>query len=597
METASRLSRSQADVRQVAEAIASVLSMEVTIVDESLRRIAGTGCCAYTIGDQLGQNSAFARVLREGRGLVITNPREHSACSTCGSKQDCRERAEVCCPIILDNRTIGLIALIAFDERQRGSLLVQQEGLLDFLQRMADLLASKIAERERVLQLKMVQQQMATVLNTVQEGIIAVDREGRVVTLNRAASQMLHIRYREAMGAEFSRLVSGLSLEPVLKAGRDLINREVSRQVKGRRINFFATVKPWLDGIEVRGAVATLRELSEVRQLLSHFTAQDKCYTFDMIIGNSAALKRVKQEAAQAAAGNATVLIQGESGTGKELFARALHCASDRCDKPFIAINCAAIPESLLESELFGYEEGAFTGARRGGKPGKFELADGGTIFLDEIGDMSLSLQAKLLRVLQERRIERVGGDEATSVDVRIITATHKDLETMVARNEFRPDLYYRVNVFPLQIPPLRQRSEDLPLLIQVFLSRYGKALGKNINEIENEAFDWLMRYEWPGNIRELENTIEYMVNVATGDKLALCHIPRRIRDKCPRPDEPAASSPAVMCLAELERTAIIDALGKFGTSVEAKGLAAQALGISKATLYRKLKEYGDFSK
>ena len=178
-------------------------------------------------------------------------------------------------------------------------------------------------------------------------------------------------------------------------------------------------------------------------------------------------------------------LIRGESGTGKELFARAIHSTGDRRDKPFIAINCAAIPEALLESELFGYEEGAFTGARRGGKPGKFELAEGGTIFLDEIGDMSLTLQAKLLRVLQERQIDRVGGMEASPVDVRIIAATHKDIEEMVHSGAFRQDLYYRVNVFPLLIPPLRQRREDLPLLIQSFFARYRKALHKTIETMK----------------------------------------------------------------------------------------------------------------
>jgi len=336
--------------------------------------------------------------------------------------------------------------------------------------------------------------------------------------------------------------------------------------------------------------------MSEVRKFVSHLSTQIHCFTFDMILGNSPALAITKQEAAQAAAGNATVLIRGESGTGKELFARAIHCTGERGDKPFIAINCAAIPEALLESELFGYEEGAFTGARRGGKPGKFELAEGGTIFLDEIGDMSLTLQAKFLRVLQERQIDRVGGTTSLPVDVRIIAATHKDIESMVQNGAFRQDLYYRINVFPLPIPPLRQRREDLPLLIRSFFIKYCKALHKTIDSIETEAYEYLLHYEWPGNIRELENTMEYLVNIASGDKVLARHIPQRI--KTGLPVSPTNTlPPTVLPIAELEKTAILGAINLFGPTAEGKEKAAQALGISKATLYRKLKDYGSHNK
>lgn len=599
MQKLSRLNRNQTDVRQVAEAIASVLAVEVTIVDEDLRRIAGTGCFDGTVGEKLDKATVFAQVLREGKCFVIANPREDSACKTCEVKKECVEQAEVCCPILLDKKIIGIIALVAFNESQRRSLLAQPDGLLDFLQRMADLLSSKVAEGERVVQLKNIQQQMTTVLNTVQEGIIAVDRKGIIVDLNTSAAKMLHINKDEVIGTDLTEQISGLPIGNILETGRDFNNREVFRMLKGRRIYYIVTVKPWLDGSEVRGAVATLRELSEVRKFVSHLSTQVHYYTFDMILGNSPALMRSKQEATQAAAGTATVLIRGESGTGKELFARAIHSTGERRDKPFIAINCAAIPEALLESELFGYEEGAFTGARRGGKPGKFELAEGGTIFLDEIGDMSLTLQAKLLRVLQERQIDRVGGMEASPVDVRIIAATHKDIEEMVHSGAFRQDLYYRVNVFPLLIPPLRQRREDLPLLIQSFFARYRKALHKEIETIEDEAYEWLLNYEWPGNIRELENTMEYLVNIANEDKVSAKHIPQRIKTgSTALLAKPANNgAPLVVPIAELEKTAILGAMKKFGTTTEGKDKAAQALGISKATLYRKLKEYEDIMK
>lgn len=589
------LSKNQLDVQQVAEAIASVLTVEVTIADERLRRIAGTGRYEGRIGGRLVKDSAFAAVLREGRGFIIANPREHAVCNTCEGKQSCEERAEVCCPIMLDGKVIGVIALIACDEAQYQILLANPDGLFDFLQRMADLLAGKIAGRERLEQLHAIQQQLTTLFDTVQEGIIAVDRNGKIVNINAAAAKMLQVSQKPVLGKELALLLSGLPLADSLATGHDVFNREAFRLIRGQRVYYVATVKTWLGGTEVWGAVVTLREMAEVKKIVSNFSTQEHCFSFEMILGDSPALAKAKQEAAQAAAGNVTVLIQGESGTGKELFARAIHNASARRDKPIIAINCAAIPEALLESELFGYEEGAFTGARRGGKPGKFELADGGTVFLDEIGDMSLSLQAKLLRVLQERKIERVGSTETTAIDVRIIAATHKDIEAMVRQGEFRQDLYYRINVFPLQIPSLCQRRQDLPLLIERFLARYRDKMAKNVEGIDADAYACLLEYGWPGNIRELENTIEYLVSIADGEIIEQRHIPQRIliAGKTAQPGSPVQAQPTrLLTIAELEKRAIMSAIEQFGLTMRGKAQLTQVLGISKATLYRKLKQY-----
>ena len=589
------LSKNQLDVQQVAEAIASVLTVEVTIADERLRRIAGTGRYEGRIGGRLVKDSAFAAVLREGRGFIIANPREHAVCNTCEGKQSCEERAEVCCPIMLDGKIIGVIALIACDEAQYQILLANPDGLFDFLQRMADLLAGKIAGRERLEQLHAIQQQLTTLFDTVQEGIIAVDRNGKIVNINAAAAKMLQVSQKPVLGKELALLLSGLPLADSLATGHDVFNREAFRLIRGQRVYYVATVKTWLGGTEVWGAVVTLREMAEVKKIVSNFSTQEHCFSFEMILGDSPALAKAKQEAAQAAAGNVTVLIQGESGTGKELFARAIHNASARRDKPIIAINCAAIPEALLESELFGYVEGAFTGARRGGKPGKFELADGGTVFLDEIGDMSLSLQAKLLRVLQERKIERVGSTETTAIDVRIIAATHKDIEAMVRQGEFRQDLYYRINVFPLQIPSLRQRRQDLPLLIERFLARYRDKMAKNVEGIDADAYACLLEYGWPGNIRELENTIEYLVSIADGKIIEQRHIPQRIliAGKTAQPGSPVQAQPTrLLTIAELEKRAILSAIEQFGLTMRGKAQLTQVLGISKATLYRKLKQY-----
>ncbi|WP_371371881.1 sigma 54-interacting transcriptional regulator [Sporomusa aerivorans] len=584
----SKLGQIKQAVQQAAEAIASVLGVEVTIVDDTLKRIAGTGRYAKTLSADLAKDSVFAQVLRNGRGFIITDPGKHNACVTCQLREQCAELAQVCCPIKAEGVTIGVIALIAFSEQQRQMLLEQQNDLFGFINRMADLLASKVAEQENLNQLQAVKRQLETVINSVQEGIIAADRFGNIVNINTSAENMLGITADIVAGTNIEILLPGLAVEEVTQSGREILNQEIIRNCKGRRLHFLVTAKPWSEGGHVRGIVATVREMAEVRKFVSQLSAQNFYYTLDMILGESQPLSATKKAAKIACGSNATVLIQGESGTGKELFARAIHCGSGRKNKSFIAINCAAIPEALLESELFGYEEGAFTGARRGGKPGKFELADGGTLFLDEIGDMSLALQAKLLRVLQERRIERVGGVDNIPVDVRIVAATHKDIDTMVGNGEFRQDLYYRINVFPLYIPALRQRRDDLPLLIQTFLAKYSSALGKFVRAIDADAYETLFNYGWPGNVRELENVIEYLVNIATAETIGLPSIPARIREKAGN----SSQYSDVVPLAQLERMAITGAIKKFGSTVEGKIKAAQALGISKATLYRKLKEY-----
>jgi transcriptional regulator with PAS, ATPase and Fis domain len=280
----------------------------------------------------------------------------------------------------------------------------------------------------------------------------------------------------------------------------------------------------------------------------------------------------------------------GESGTGKEMFARAIHNDSSRRGKPFVAVNCAAIPEGLLESELFGYEEGSFTGAKKGGKIGKFEIANGGTIFLDEIGDMQLHMQTKLLRVLQDQTIERVGGQYEIPIDVRVIAATHKDLYKMMKEGEFRYDLFYRLNVIPLVIPPLRERKEDIPLIMKYVLQKCTSKLNKSIIGFSPEANDILLNYYWQGNIRELENTIEYAVNMENSGFISANNLPAKFkRNK----DNPSPSD-GLTSVKNLEKEAILNALNAFG--YKNKAAAAKAIGMSRATFYRKLREYEIFS-
>jgi PAS domain S-box-containing protein len=580
----SKLYKIKEAVQYVAEAIASVVGVEVTIVDNKLHRIAGTGRYAGNVSDMPIKATLFDQILQSGRGVIIDNPGQNGICLECEARQQCVEMAQVCCPIVIDEETVGVIALVAFTVEQKQTLLGQQQNLFGFLDRMADLLASKITEQERLNELEDTKKQLETVLNTVHEGIIAIDCRGFVVDLNAAAQKMLGQKAEKVIGMGVSQLFVNLSAEELLRHAKENANREISCWVSGRQLHCIMTVNVWFDSDGVKGLVATLQEMARVKKIVSRHGLDIDC-SGNRILGSSIGMENVKSAVKMASRTNAAVFIRGESGTGKELFARLLHCSSERKQQPFIAVNCAAIPDNLLETELFGYEEGAFTGARRGGKPGKFELADGGTLFLDEIGDMPMQLQAKILRVLQEKRIERVGATKSLAVDVRIISATHKDIENMVKNGEFRHDLYYRINVFPVTIPPLRERKNDLPELIKDILNRYRVMYGKEINGIDEDAYELLLKYDWPGNVRELENVMEYLVSIEAGATISLKTVSHRIQ--CSKD-----ASLDIMPIAQAERQLILAALAKYGTTLEGKEKVAEVLGISKATLYRKIKEY-----
>jgi sigma-54 dependent transcriptional regulator, acetoin dehydrogenase operon transcriptional activator AcoR len=319
-------------------------------------------------------------------------------------------------------------------------------------------------------------------------------------------------------------------------------------------------------------------------------------HTFDDIVGFSPGIMVAKEWAQLAAANPTTVLIRGESGTGKELFAQAIHNASPRKECPFIAINSAALPETLIESELFGYEDGSFTGAKKGGQAGKFELANGGTVFLDEIGDMSLGVQAKLLRVIQEKKCVRIGSANERLVDIRVIAATHKDLYAEVQRGNFRQDLYYRLNVVEIKIPPLRDRKEEIPALTTHLVQKIAKRFNRQTAQVEGELIHKLQQHDWPGNIRELENTIERALVRAGEGGVLTAEILEFPDQKCPV-DGPSPETPKlekapipVRPLKEVERDMIREALAFFQGNIQQ---AAAKLGIGRNTFYRKMKEYG----
>lgn len=458
--------------------------------------------------------------------------------------------------------------------------------------------------------LKSLTPEALAVLDCVLEGIMIADAACFIRYINPAYTQMTGRRTKQEVGRQLKPEAPFGPLRQAIITGKPVFGSRY--RPKGSKAELIVNAAPLIIDGQVKGGVSfcqditdiivLTKKLSERSQLVESLTEklEGLCsarYTFEHLVGESPELLQTVEMAKRAATSPSTVLLVGESGTGKELFAHAIHNASLRFRKPFLKINCAAIPENLLESEFFGYEKGAFTGAGTR-KMGLFERADGGTVFLDEIGDMGFSLQTKILRVLQDGEITRLSGWRPIRVDVRVIAATNRNLERMVEEGKFRQELYYRVNVMKIAIPPLHQRRQDVPLLVDHILRRLNSKLRKQIKGVDHAAMQSLLAYSWPGNIRELENTLERAVNLFDGDLIPVDYLilPENSVNMQGAEGSPREESAdfykeiqPLPCLAEQEDKLIQRALALYGTSVKGKRQAAQALGISLATLYKRL--------
>ncbi len=587
----SRLSPVQEECQKVASVIASVLGVEVEIIDRELFRLAGTGQVRNDVGSRLLRGFVNKHVLKHGEPVFIDEAGRHAVCVSCPLAGRCFYLASIVYPILVEGEITGTISLSAFSGEQKVSLCNRQGSLTDFIGGLAGLIGALVLEKEAVAGRTIMTSQLNAVMDAVGESVVAVDGLKRVTHFNLSAERMFSTLREEIIGRPLDEHVKGLPVGEVLEGAAGFASREVFATVRGRRtVHLLVTAQP-ISGADRRtvGVVVTARDFGEMRKRAFELVSSQKVITFADLAGNSPAMLELKKRAARVAFSDSTILITGESGTGKEVLTRAVHAASPRHDRPFVAINCGAIPESLLESELFGYEEGSFTGALRGGKPGKFELANHGTIFLDEIGNMSLYLQAKLLRVLQERQIERVRALSPTAVDVRVIAATNNDLEELMLKGHFREDLFYRLSVIPLHLPPLRERPRDIPLLLDHYRRYFNELLGKNLEGFTAAALELAGNYAWPGNVRELINAVEYAVNLADGALIDAGNLPEQLRDPIRRA---VAGNGRLVPLEQLERQAVEAALARFGWSDEGKSLAARALGISRATIYRKISRY-----
>ncbi len=429
------------------------------------------------------------------------------------------------------------------------------------------------------------------ILDSIADGVFTVDLDWRITSFNAAAEQITGVRREEALGRRCcdvfraSICETECALKGTRRTGRPIVNKAVYIfTADGQRlpISISATVLKDAAG-RVVGGVETFRDLSQVEELRKELEGR---YTFADIVGRSAAMQRLFELLPQVAESASTVLIEGESGTGKELVARAIHGLSPRAKQRFMAINCGSLPDTLLESELFGYKAGAFTDARRD-KPGRLAVADKGTLLLDEIGDVSPAMQTRLLRVLQERVFEPLGSVEPVSVDIRVVAATHRDLDELVRAGQFREDLYYRINVVRLSLPPLRERREDIPLLIDRFIARFNRVQSKDVIGVSEGTLAVLMAHDFPGNVRELENIIEHAFVLCRGGLIEPQHLPPALQAVSGLPAQLLKTG---LTLRELEAIHIADALRRHAGN---RAATARELGVNPSTLFRKLKTLG----
>jgi len=445
---------------------------------------------------------------------------------------------------------------------------------------------------EKVLDLSINNKFLNTIIESISDGLIVIDKEGKITHLNSIAGGILGKEPPDAIGKPINKLIkTNFSLFDILNNRKGYLEKEITITPFGSKESFqYLLTEKLVEDYEGKsqGIMALFKEMKKVHKLVGGIIGSKPQLNFSNIIGNNEKIKRAVNLAKVASISSCKILIQGESGTGKEIFAQAIHNNSNRRDKPFIAINCAAIPRDLVESELFGYEEGAFTGAKRGGRPGKFELAESGTLFLDEIESMPLESQPKLLRVIESNQLMRIGGNKIITTDVRIISSTNQDLLLAIKKGNFREDLLYRINTVTVDITPLRERKDDIPILVKYICNKIGRRVNKNNIEIDKKVLEVLCEYNWPGNIRELENALESAIILSKNNKITMDAINENIKyfkANNPNPRDNNKAGPLI----DLEKEAILKTLEDAKDNISK---ASKTLGIDRSTLYRKIKKY-----
>ncbi|MCN3359507.1 sigma-54-dependent Fis family transcriptional regulator [Escherichia coli] len=582
--TQSVLMQIQPTIQRFARMLASVLQLEVEIVDENLCRVAGTGAYGKFLGRQLSGNSRLLRhVLETKTEKVVTQSRFDPLCEGCDSKENCREKAFLGTPVILQDRCVGVISLIAVTHEQQEHISDNLREFSDYVRHISTIFVSKLLEDQGPGD--NISKIFATMIDNMDQGVLVVDADNRVQFVNQTALKTLGVVQNNIIGKPVR--FRPLTFESNFTHGhmQHIVSwDDKSELIIGQLHN-------------IQGRQLFLMAFHQSHTSFSVANASDEPH-IEQLVGECLVMRQLKRLISRIAPSPSSVMVVGESGTGKEVVARAIHKLSGRRNKPFIAINCAAIPEQLLESELFGYVKGAFTGASANGKTGLIQAANTGTLFLDEIGDMPLMLQAKLLRAIEAREILPIGASSPIQVDIRIISATNQNLAQFIAEGKFREDLFYRLNVIPITLPPLRERQEDIELLVHYFLHLHTRRLGSVYPGIAPDVVEILRKHRWPGNLRELSNLMEYLVNVVPSGEVIDSTLlpPNLLNNGTTEQSDVTEVSEAHLslddaggtALEEMEKQMIREALSRHNSKKE----VADELGIGIATLYRKIKKY-----
>ena len=560
------------DVKKYSEIVSKVINIDVEIMDSSFTRIAGTGTLKEKVGLNMKDEShIYHQVLKTKKTIIIFEPREDTHCFTCQKKDLCKEELEISTPIIYQDEVIGVIGLICFEKDKKYDFIEKKDLYIQFLEQISKFISYKVYVYLSSLQLKRDNEILSNIIDRVQDIIILTNRKNEIELINKKGQNILGAIYKDE--------------KIILKTSSNFLNQKEFNFLYSRKeisaigdIFTFSLEK----SEELTKTLFVFKEISEFKNYLLSFHGNSS-----IILLESPQMQDIYSHVSKVARNDTSVLITGESGTGKEIIAKQIHDLSSYSNGPFITVNCGAIPESLMESELFGYTKGAFTGADPKGKIGFFEKANNGTIFLDEIGEMPLQIQVKILRVLQDKKITPIGSRTEKQINVRIIAATNKNLEEEVEKRSFRQDLFYRLSVFPIDIPPLRERKKDIKTLVDFFVKKYYISFQKEQKEISTDVYQHFLEYSWPGNIRELKNTIEYCMNMIEENEktIDLKHLPPKFLVNKEKDEK-------IKTLKELEKEAISNLLKIYGNSSEAKKIIAKSLGVGIATLYRKLSSY-----
>ena len=574
-------------LQSYANAISNILKIDVEIVDENLNRIIGTGFYEEKIGVNIKKNGlVYSETLRTRKMQVIENPGKNKLCKKCIDKDNCFEKMEISYPIYYGDDTFGVIGLVCTSNEQKQILVDNFKNIMSFIEHMSELIAAKIIEQnEEIIQRKNLIF-LKQIINSVNDGVIIIKNNNIISSINLKGVKELALNSN----------IVGESIKVELTDDYFQESQIYNVEIDGKKYEVVGKLIPSSTNLEDYNSVLIFNKLKKIKEEAITLTYGINKTNIFSILGDSKKMMLLKSKIRKISNSSSTVLITGESGTGKELVARAIHYEGNRKNKPFIAINCGAIPETLLESELFGYDKGAFSGANSNGRMGKFELANKGVIFLDEIGDMPLYLQVKLLRVLQEKTIVRIGSNKLVSLDLRVIAATNKDLKELVRRGKFREDLYYRLNVIPIEIPPLRERKGDLELLLNSLIDKYNIEFNKSVYLIEDNVLEMFRKYKWCGNIRELENVVEFMVSLCDekgiiNETMLPDSFIESFHEQMGLEEKGNDDIKEIIPLKDIEKKYIKKAIEIYGDTTEGKKIAAKKLGIGIATLYRRLEQ------